>query len=637
MILLAASIFAHQQVSVPAIPGKFSPTVESLKQYQAPEWFRDVKFGIWAHWGPQSVPMMGDWYARNMFIQGSGQYQDHLKRWGHPSEHGYREIIDQWKAEKWDPARLMKLYKEAGAKYFVSMGCHHDNFDLWNSKNHSYNAVNMGPKKDIVGTWQREAKRNGMRFGVSEHMGASFTWFQGSHGSDKTGPMAGVPYEGANPAYAELYHQPALPGDTGWYSNNPDWMKEWFGRVSDLLTNYKPDLLYSDGGMPFGEVGRTLVSNFYNQSIANHRGKLEAVYNCKQNNDSSSFVQDMERGIMPRINPYPWQTDTSIGDWFYNKNWKFRDPDWVIHSLVDIVSKNGNLLINVVQRPDGTIDAEVETLLHNIGDWMKVNGESIYATRPWVTYGEGPTKSGGGNFKEDFSFGAQDVRYVQKGKNTVYATLLGVPTDRNIVLKSLAAGAGNVRSVEVLGSREKPTWNRGGDGLHVELPAFSAHYAVVLKIQVDDVRAFVPPVEVVVEKAPVKALADGSFVLGADLATLDGGSFQVETKDGQSNVGFWDNASDVVKWKLNVAKAGEYRVVASVATINDGASLKVSVGTVGAGAYVPNTGDWAKFKTIELGVIAVPAGAQEVRVGCVTPASWKALNLRSVTLIPRVG
>ena len=635
MILLAASILASQQVSVSAIPGQFAPTVESLKQYQTPEWFRDAKFGIWAHWGPQSVPMMGDWYARNMFNQGSGQYEDHLKRWGHPSQHGYREIIDQWKAENWDPAKLMKLYKEAGAKYFVSMGCHHDNFDLWNSKNHSYNAVNMGPKKDIVGMWQREAKRNGMRFGVSEHLGASFTWFQGSHGSDKTGPLAGVPYEGANPTYAELYHTPAQPGDTGWYSNNKEWQKEWFGRVSDLLTNYKPDLLYSDGAMPFGAVGRTLVSNFYNQSIANHGGRLEAVYNCKQGTDSSAFVQDMERGIMPRINPYPWQTDTSIGDWFYNKNWKFRDPDWVIHSLVDIVSKNGNLLINVVQRPDGTIDPEVETLLHNIGDWMKINGESIYGTRPWVTYGEGPTRSGGGNFKEDFSFGAQDVRYVQKGKSTVYATLLGVPTDRNFVFRSLANGTGNIKSVEVLGSKEKPKWTRETDGLHLELPASNAKYSVVVKIKVNDVRAFTPPAEVAVVKAPVKAMADGSFLLGADQAIVDNGGFQVETKDGQSNIGFWDNATDVAKWKLTVALTGEYRVMATVATVHEGASLKVSVGGSSTSGPVPNTGDWAKFKMIELGVIKVAEGAQELHVGCVNEASWKALNLRSVTLIPK--
>ncbi len=399
--------------------GPFQGNLDSLKQYECPDWFRDAKFGIWAHWGPQAVPMMGDWYAKHMYVQGHPQYEHHLATYGHPSEHGYQEIIALWKAEKWDPDRLMALYKKAGARYFVSMGSHHDNFYLWNSKLHEWNAVNMGPHRDVVGEWQKAAQKYGLRFGVSEHLGASFTWFQPSHGADKTGPKAGVPYDGADPKYQDLYHFPAQPDDTGWYSKDPRWQQQWFERIKELVDNYHPDLLYTDGGVPFGnEVGTSLIAHLYNSDAARRGGKLDVVYTCKQKSEGR-WVEDLERGVMPKINPYPWQTDTSIGDWYYNKNWKFRPVNWTIHMLVDIVSKNGNLLLNVVQRPDGSLDPEVETALEELADWIAVHGEAIYDTRPWLVYGEGGIRYKGGHFEEDFNYTAQDIRFTTKGPDTL--------------------------------------------------------------------------------------------------------------------------------------------------------------------------------------------------------------------------
>ena len=315
--------------------GPFKPTDESLKQYQYPDWFRDAKFGIWAHWGPQAVPRHGDWYAKRLYLgpsvdaktgkpkEADADYKDHLERYGHPSKVGYKDIIPLWKAEKWEPEKLMALYKKAGAKYFVSMGTHHDNFFLWDSKIHRWNAVKMGPKRDVVGTWQKAAQAEGLRFGVSEHLGASFTWFQPSHGSDATGPMAGVPYDGNDPANQDLYHQKAEPGDTKWYSNNPAWHREWFNSIKELIDGYHPDLLYSDGPLPFGDVGRSMLAHLYNTDAAKHGGKTEAVYNCKQVSEGK-WVQDLERGVMDGINPQPWQTDTSIGDWFYRTGQKYK-------------------------------------------------------------------------------------------------------------------------------------------------------------------------------------------------------------------------------------------------------------------------------------------------------------------------
>ncbi len=460
---------------LPIAPGPFQPTMDSLTNYSCPQWFRDAKFGIWAHWGPQAVPMMGDWYAKHMYVQGHVQYKDHLSRYGHPSTNGYKDIIPLWKAEKWDPDRLMKLYKKAGAKYFVSMGSHHDNFYLWNSKLHSWNAVNMGPKRDVVGEWQKAAKKYGLKFGVSEHLGASFTWFQDSHKSDKTGPLAGVPYDGADPKYQELYHFPADPKDTGWYSTNPRWQQQWFDRIRELVDNYHPDLLYTDGGVPFGNgVGRSLIAHLYNSDPSRHGNKMNVVYTCKQKS-GGRWVEDLERGVMAGGNPYPWQTDTSIGDWFYNKNWKFRPVSWTIHMLVDIVSKNGNLLLNIVQRPDGSLDPQVEQDLGELATWIAVHGEAIYGTRPWLVYGEGPVRAKGGSFGEDFKYTSKDIRFTTKGR-ILYAFALGQPEDGELLIKSLASNpaepANNkITRVELLGYRGRLKFEQTTDGLAVTLPA----------------------------------------------------------------------------------------------------------------------------------------------------------------------
>jgi alpha-L-fucosidase len=255
--------------------------VESLKKYRTPDWFRDAKFGIWAHWGPQAVPRQGDWYARFMYVPGHPHYSHHLEHYGHPSEVGYKDLIPLWTAERFDPDALMARYTAAGAKYFVSMGVHHDNFDLWNSKHHRWNAAEMGPKRDIVGAWKAAAKRRGLRFGLSEHLGASYCWWYPNHLYDQFWPKLGIEYDGADPRHADLYHdnrdEPFLNKPGTWYTSNPRYHLLWFKRIRDLVDSYQRDLLYSDGGLPFGHVGRSLVAHFYNSNIARN-GKLEAVY-----------------------------------------------------------------------------------------------------------------------------------------------------------------------------------------------------------------------------------------------------------------------------------------------------------------------------------------------------------------------
>jgi alpha-L-fucosidase len=483
--------------------GPFKPADESFKQYRYPDWFRDAKFGIWSHWGPQAVPRQGDWYARKLYFgpghfnkhtgkmveTPSPEYNYHVKTYGHPSEFGYKDIIPLWKAERWNPEQLMALYKKVGAKYFVSMGTHHDNFFLWDSKIHRWNSVNMGPKKDVVGLWQKAAKDQGLRFGVSEHLAAAYTWYQTSHGSDGIGPKAGVPYDGNDPQYQDLYMTKAEPGDTGWLTKNPTFHLTWFRQIKELVDLYQPDLLYSDSALPFGDVGRSMLAHYYNQDLAQNGGKLEAVYNCKEKSNGR-FVRDVERGVMGTIQPDPWQTDTSIGDWFYKTGQKYMSSGEVVRMLIDIVSKNGNLLLNVVQTPEGDLEPDVLHILDGIAGWMELNREGIYSTRPWAVYGEGPfmtaPKEKGFMEQKDVPtrpFEAADFRFTcSKDGKVLYAFQMAPPTGE-VRIVSLAKGGTHtdkpVTAVELLGSAEKLTWKQEADGLVIQQPSHVPHPAAL--------------------------------------------------------------------------------------------------------------------------------------------------------------
>ena len=620
----------------PIAKGPFVGTVESLEKNKYPKWFTEGKLGIWAHWGPQAVPMEGDWYARLLYEEGGKDYNDHVARYGHPSKSGYKDIIPLWKAEKWDPDKLMALYKKAGAKYFVSMGVHHDNFDLWNSTYHRWNAVKMGPHRDMVGDWQKAALKQGLHFGVSEHLGASFNWFQASHGADKKGPLAGVPYDGNDPAYEDLYHWKSKPGDTGWYTTDPQWHAEWYRRIKDLVDQYHPDLLYSDGGLPFGEVGASLVAHLYNTSIANHHGVQQAVYTCKEPS-KGRWAQDVERGVLSVIQPYPWQTDTSIGDWYYNKNWKYRGADWVLKTLIDVVSKNGNLLINVVLRPDGSLDPEALNVLGDMTTWIDTNGESIYNTTPWVTFGEGPVRAKGGAFKEDFAFSAKDIRYTAKGSSAVYATLMGKPDASEVVLTSLAKSSttnAKISSVKLLGSKSKLDWKWGVDGIHIKLPEVSpSDIAVVLKISGSNLRDFPGPVVAQALVPVVNPDASGNLDLNASLVQTHGTGINTETNDGKENIGYWDNPDDYASWSVNIPASGAYEVTAIISTTSPQTAFDFSLAGKHLVGNVPNTGEWTKYREISLGTINVSkTGKLEATVKPADHSTWKPMNLRRILL-----
>ncbi len=489
--------------TTPAI-GRFEPTWESLKTYRCPDWFRDAKLGFWAHWGPQAVPMVGDWYARHMYVEGHPQYLHHLRTYGHPSQVGYKDIVKLWRAERFDPERLIALYKAAGARYFTAMAVHHDNFDCWNSRHHRWNSVEVGPKQDIVGLWAKAARAAGLRFGVTEHLERSYSWFGTNKGADRTGPRAGVPYDGNDPAYRDLYHEPH--GDTNYgYPLHPPaaWVEQWSARLRDLIDQYDPDLLYTDGGVPFGQAGLALIAHYYNRNCERRGGRLEAVYTLKDisrlhpnhgDYQEGIGVLDMERGVVDGIHPNPWQTDTCVGGWYYCSTLAYKTPGSVVAMLADIVSKNGNLLLNFPPRPDGTLDEQEEWLVGELGKWVAVNGEAIFSTRPWCVYGEGPTRLVGGAFaeKEKREFTAADFRFTTRG-DALYAICLGRPTAAAGVkvaalgtaaaVGASGAGAAQVRAVSWLGVAAPPAWRQEPDGLVVSVPAsLPGDYAWTLKV-----------------------------------------------------------------------------------------------------------------------------------------------------------
>jgi alpha-L-fucosidase len=507
--------------------GPFKPTWDSLTQYQVPEWFRDAKFGMWAHWGPQCQPERGDWYARGMYQEGSDQYKYHVQKYGHPSKFGFKDVINEWKAENWDPGDLVSLYKSAGAKYFMAMANHHDNFDLYDSKYQSWNSTKLGPKKDLIGGWAKAAKEQGLPFGVTVHGSHPWTWYEVAQRTDKTGPYAGVPYDGkltkADGAGKwwngydpqELYAQNHALSKDSLDDNSMgvhwDWgngasvpskayCDKFLHRTIELIDKYGPELIYFDDTAlplwPVSDAGLKIAAHMYNTSIKKH-GKLQAALFGKVLNEQQRkcMIWDIERGQSNQIEPLPWQTDTCIGGWHYDRrifeNKGYKSAKSVVHTLVDIVSKNGNLLLNIPVRGDGSIDSEERAVVEGIGAWMQTNNEAIYGTRPWKVFGEGPAieaaapiNAQGFNEGKGKPFGAEDIRFTTKGK-TLYAVMLGWPEGNEALIKKLAASdqAGKVSQVSLLGN-DKLNFQQTAAGLKVQLPqqALGKH-AFVLKIE----------------------------------------------------------------------------------------------------------------------------------------------------------
>ncbi|MBO4613435.1 MAG: alpha-L-fucosidase [Bacteroidaceae bacterium] len=510
----AGYVRPHDEIVVPAEDvaveaGTFEADWNNLSAWECPDWFRDAKFGIWAHWDPQCEAEDGDWYARSMYGSGN-QRTTFYNYFGHYPSHdwGYKDFCRYWTVAQWNPEELIKLYADAGAKYFMAMGQHHDNYDCWDSPYQEWNSMNIGPNRDIVGEWAEQCRKYGLRLGVSMHGAHAWTFFEVGRDAD-TGVTkdegTGTWWEGYDPQelYAQNHTHSQNWSDWGTIHNQWGWgngvcppsvayMQKFQNRVLQCVNKYNPDMLYFDDTvLPFygastntnDQYSLNILKHYYNHSAAQNDGVPQVVVTGKilEDRHKRAMLWDVERGIPDRCQDLPWQTCTCIGGWHYSKyegdNNMYKSAETVIRMLVDIVSKNGNLLLSIPVRGNGTLDTNEKRIVANIKAWMDINGESIYGTRPWKVYGEGPLFDSANplnaqGFNEGINYSDRDVRYVQRN-DTVYATIMRWPSRTDFTFKSLGKASahysGKVQSVKLLGYGDVD-FTQDIDGLTIILP-----------------------------------------------------------------------------------------------------------------------------------------------------------------------
>jgi len=454
----------------------FKDDWESLKGYQPPDWYRDAKFGIFIHWGLYSVPgYANEWYSRNMYQQDDDAFKHHVATYGPQTKFGYKDFIPRFKAEKFDAHHWAEVFKKAGAKYVVPVAEHHDGFAMYDSDFSNWTAKQMGPRRDVIGELAQAVRSEGLVFGLSSHR-AEHWWFMNG----------GMKFDSdvQDPKYADFYG-PAQPDNT---SPDDEYLSNWLARSSELVDKYHPQLMYFDwwiGEKPvFDPYLRKFTAYYYDRAAEWKEG---VVLNTKDKAFvPGTSIQDVEKGKLPGINPAPWQTDTSISwkSWAYLKDDSLKDAGYLIRSLIDTVSRNGNLLLDIGPKPDGTIPEEQEMILMQIGDWLKVNGEAIYGTRPWITYGEGPTNVDGGKFSEsDVKYQEGDVRYTRKG-NTIYVLCMVAPTQplTLVQLGERYLPDLNVQKAVILGSHGEVKCERWGQNMVLAPPIKGDPYPVVYRL-----------------------------------------------------------------------------------------------------------------------------------------------------------
>ena len=533
--------FPEIKLDIPVSPGPFEPNWESIeKNYPGePAWLREAKFGIWVHFGPQSAGESGDWYARNLYKPGHWANQNHLKRFGHPSEVGYKDVLKTWNPSKLDPAAFAKLYQESGARFLMIQGVHHDNYDMWDSRYQPWNSVNIGPKRDFIGEWAKACRTNGIRFGVTFHHEYTWWWWQTAFNSDTEGDKKGVPYDGhltladGKGKWWEGYDPRLLYGvdlreykgvtkaaASGWspppagiFTNHIEYAKwyntQWALRMMDVVEKYEPDFIYTDGTVqgPFTGNGTgtgiktnampLVMADFYNRTLKT-RGEVNTFSIVKFRHKTNGTVNTEEFGIpAPIKTDQPWIGEAPVGDWFYAPNFTY-NSGMMIRYIIEAIARDGNAALSIPIRPDGSLEDECITMLKELGVWMKRNGEAVYGSHAWKIPGEGEIVDGklkmlpGGALQRkhaDFKFDAQDIRFTVGKNGSLYAFCMNVPASEALVkIKSLGKDASyfekEVKSVQLLGYEGKLQWKQETDGLTITCPK-EMPYATSVVFKID--------------------------------------------------------------------------------------------------------------------------------------------------------
>jgi len=513
---------------LPNASGPYDPTWESIERNYPgePTWLRDAKFGIWVHFGPQAAGESGDWYARKLYQKGTKAYDNHQKKYGHPSENGYKEVLRDWNPTKLDPTALTKIYQDAGARFLVIQGVHHDNFDLWNSHYQPWNSVNLGPKRDLIGEWAKACRAGGMHFGITFHHEYTWWWWQTAFGSDTTGDKKGIPYDGnlkladgkgkwwegldprllyginlreykgvTNAANSEWSPPPA-----GVFKNHLPYAKwyatQWALRMMDAVDQYDPDFIYTDGTdqQPFSGSGtgtgvkadamQRVISYYYNRTLE-RRGEVNTFSIVKFRHKTNGTVNTEEFGIPDKIKTdQPWIGEAPVGDWFYAPDFTY-NSGMMIRYIIEAIARDGNAALSIPIRPDGSLDEDCIKMLKEVGVWMRRNGEAVYGSHAWTIPGEGEMVNGklkmlpGGGLgrkQAEFKFDTQDFRFTIGKNDALYAFCLTVPSPGfNLKIKSLGTEAKYlshpVKTVKLLGYNGKLEWQQQADGLSITCPA----------------------------------------------------------------------------------------------------------------------------------------------------------------------
>jgi alpha-L-fucosidase len=467
-----------KEVDRVARQGPFRADWESLQKYETPEWYKDAKFGIFIHWGVYSVPAFGsEWYPRDMYREGSEEYKHHIATYGPQDKFGYKDFVPMFKAEHFDPVAWARLFKEAGAKYVVPVAEHHDGFAMYDSGVSDWTAAKMGPRRDVIGELAKAVRAEGLHFGTSSHR-VEHNFFLGvgrSIPSDINDQKYAAFY---GPAHNWLENKNHTPLSNDFTYVSQAWADDWLARSAEIVEKYHPEVMYFDWwiGQPSIRPNLTRFAAFYYNASLKYGDHIGVINYKDFALQEHSAVLDLERGQLGDIRPLYWQTDTSVSNksWGNIKNDTFKSPEFIIHQLVDIVSKNGNLLLNIGPRSDGTIPDEVQQVLRDVGAWLAVNGDAIYGTRPWKIYGEGPTKVASGSFHDTdtATYTSEDFRFTRRGDD-LYAIELGWPLGGEAVIHSLGnwtPGSQKVEAVSLLGSDDQIQSHQETDGLHIRLP-----------------------------------------------------------------------------------------------------------------------------------------------------------------------
>ena len=473
--------------------GPFRADWDSLAHHHMPEWFSKAKFGIFIHWGLYSVPAYrNEWYSRNMYLQGSPEFRYHVETYGPQNQFGYKDFIPLFRAEKFNAQEWAALFRKAGARYIFPVAEHHDGFQMYRSELSHFNAYEMGPKRDILGELKQAAESAGLVFCTSSHRAEH--WFFMGHGKE-------FPSDIHEPLHRGDFYWPAMPeGDPENLHSRPypseEFLTDWLLRTCELIDRYQPRLLYFDWWIQheaFKPYLKKLVAYYYNRGT--QWGVDTAI--CYKH-DAMMFgtgIVEMERGGFAQTQPFAWQTDTAIAknSWCYTDSLDYKEVRDILGGLVDTVSKNGNLLLNVGPKADGTFAERDQTILREIGSWLAVNGEAIYGSRPWKRSSEGPTKTQEGQFTDNhpLEYTPEDIRFTVRG-DSIYAIILRYPKEGEVRIRSFAPSHnqnlpefhGILESVSVLGCGEKTEWSVQEDGLHVKTNGFYSEMPVTVKIKI---------------------------------------------------------------------------------------------------------------------------------------------------------